>query len=104
MAALQPGGEQEAPARLVELQLDDFLHTKMERGYQWVRRNKGREGEERKELGTSTFTGNQETRRRICGTPASNPCSLGARIEVRGEGNERGAPGLLIESNLAGND
>ena len=29
-------------------------------------------------------------------TPASNPCSLGARIEVRGEGNERGGCGLLI--------
>ena len=45
MEALQRGRRAAAPARLVELQLVGFLHKKMERGHQWVRRDMGkREG------------------------------------------------------------
>ena len=56
----------------------------------------GGDREQRGVLVRAELTGNREGRRRMSGTPASNPCSLGARIEVRGEGNERGGAGLLI--------
>ena len=59
-------------------------------------------GKERKELRTSTFTGNRGTQRRKLQAPASDLCGLGARFDEGWEGKGGGEAGLFIGTNMEG--